>query len=498
MGVTGPKEAAPGDREYRVAQATPQVNNVRPTTIMVDPNLRTPRFENRGRFEYLQTESDAEPVPFKADSSYVMFEADATKEEVHRFLRAFNARIIKQEIIPGTPDGSIPAKVTKNYVVAFNDEARFRADLGPSAIKQGFLGQIKVSSNKAATALQKLVDATEKKGEFKVRHIGLDYVSEPAWAFTEGKNESSNAVLYNASSSDIWSHKERAGGIIGNRINTTSECTWAVNAGHSTKVAVIDSGFLNPNEQPNKVLFGDYGYWTYDFVRSQPELSGSIMPSLFNGTDHGRGMSSIVFSPIGDNNAVAGVATDAHAILYNVDTGDTHVAMALNSAISWGARVANISINSYRSAAPTTGAYYQSIVDAYNAGIIIVAANGNYGDGDSYPAAFNSYVIAVSAHTQTGGLSSFTTGNANTKNADIYAAGAQTVATKAASYPNPIPWKVTYGTSGAAALVSGACALYVNQGKISNGQNARQKLQRDAAVVNGRYVLDVLKGLSTY
>jgi subtilisin family serine protease len=53
-----------------------------------------------------------------------------------------------------------------------------------------------------------------------------------------------------------------------------------------------------------------------------------------------------------------------------------------------------------------------------------------------------------------------------------------------------------WGTSMAAPIVAGACALYVQQGKLGNTDQAISKLRNEAWYHNNLVILDVYWGLT--
>lgn len=247
--------------------------------------------------------------------------------------------------------------------------------------------------------------------------------------------------------------------------------------GDSVKVGIIDSGLNYDHEDlldssGNTKMNGASKYYAYNSTKKQwqyYQASTHGYSYLDDSLGHGTNVASAVASAI---NGIGGLGIAPNVELYifkvtNESNGYEFGAIqcALLEAVNLGLDVVNMSFQSYEQAvsynsssmAASTGCsttLTTYLNKAYNAGITLVAAAGNYNtSAPSYPGS-NAHVINV------GSLSSDGTTKAPFSNygstIDIVAPGYVNVASKTSnsSYTN------TQGTSFSAPLVTGAIALY--------------------------------------
>lgn len=117
--------------------------------------------------------------------------------------------------------------------------------------------------------------------------------------------------------------------------------------------------------------------------------------------NHGTHVTGTIAQSTNNSEGVAGIAFNTTImpvkVLSNAGTGtNEQVANGIYYATNNGAKIINLSLSSSVRAV----AVEQAIVSASNAGVVVVAAVGNEGNAlnePQYPAAYDSYVIAVSA-----------------------------------------------------------------------------------------------------
>ncbi len=241
-------------------------------------------------------------------------------------------------------------------------------------------------------------------------------------------------------------------------INTYS--AWGVTTGNpQITVAVIDTGLNGSNVDFASATRGGSGNISYkNFSKVTSEGDADKV-------GHGTHVSGIIAGRINDKLG-AGVAPGVNVLSLKVSNGSGINAELPNDAIisainyvasgnngNRTADIANLSIGSPMYSA----AYKQAIDRAYGAGVTVVVAMGNdYGSNTiNYPAAFD-HVIAVSAVDRSGSLANYSTYGAW---ADISAPGSDIYS---ASSTNNNTYTLMSGTSMAAPIVSGACALYMS------------------------------------
>lgn len=256
--------------------------------------------------------------------------------------------------------------------------------------------------------------------------------------------------------------------------------TLDVYRGDAVKVGIIDSGLNYDHEEfldssGVTKMNGSSKYFSYNSTNSRWEYYlASSHGNTFLDDSHGHG-TNVAATVASSINSLGGLGIAPNVELYIFKVTDSSnlyqfgaIQLALNEAVSLGLDVVNMSFQSYENAvtynSSTMGAstgcstvLSSYIKKAYDAGITLVGAAGNYNtDEPSYPGS-NNYVINV------GSLSSGGTTKAPFSNygstIDLVAPGYVNVASNTSNSS----YKDTSGTSFSAPLVTGAIALYKQQ-----------------------------------
>lgn len=221
---------------------------------------------------------------------------------------------------------------------------------------------------------------------------------------------------------------------------------WGITKGDSVTVAVVDSGVASHLDLNANVI-----------ARESVNSSWGDVQSA-----HGTHVAGIIAAQMGNGEGGAGIAP--HADIYSVrvfqgsgGSGDD-IVRGINKVIEAkrsdysSIKVMNMSLGGYGYSAW----YERAITNAISAGITVVAAMGNNGTNiKSYPAAFNiPGLIAVQSTTAANTLSSFSNYGAW---ADVSAPGSNILSTSLSN-----GYEYMSGTSMAAPVVSGVCALYLS------------------------------------
>ncbi|MCH7492982.1 S8 family serine peptidase, partial [Patescibacteria group bacterium] len=194
------------------------------------------------------------------------------------------------------------------------------------------------------------------------------------------------------------------GGINGGGIRM--EEAWDRSTGTSTVVvAVVDTGvayedFPVPSYETSTVASGVTDYQqapdlvNTNFVAGYDFIHDDTHPNDNNA--HGTHVSGTIAQSTNNNLGVAGLAFNTSImpvkVLDEAGCGTTAgVADGINFATSNGADVINLSLSG-----GNTTTMENAVANAYNNGVVVVAASGNGGSSSiGFPAAYDSYVIAV-------------------------------------------------------------------------------------------------------
>ena len=255
---------------------------------------------------------------------------------------------------------------------------------------------------------------------------------------------------------------------------------WAISTGNPIGVAVIDTGidYTHPDLAANYA--GGYDFFNLDDDPMDDHghgthVSGTIAAAMDN-------LTGDPATPEG----VVGVAPHARLYAYKVcgadgTCNDFAIEQAIARAIADGAKVINMSMG----ATDVSQTLSASVQDAWNAGLVIVAAAGNDGLENElfYPAAFDN-VISVAAFDEDHGRASFSNFGSWV---DIAAPGNVIMSTypMAACDPSAVPgdtgcYTWLSGTSMASPHVAGAAALVWSRGDVTTNQQVVSLLLRSA------------------
>jgi len=223
-----------------------------------------------------------------------------------------------------------------------------------------------------------------------------------------------------------------------------AEISWTISTGDPVKVGVIDTG-IDLSHPDLKDNIKQPGYNAINPLKSPNDDNG-----------HGTHVAGII-AALNNSIGVIGVGPniDLYAIKVLNASGSGYlsdVIEGLDWAVNNGMQVVNMSLGTSQD----VQSFHDAIVNAYNAGVTIVAAAGNSGGAVSYPAAYPE-VIAVSATDINDQVPSW---SSRGPEVDLSAPGVNIYSTyKGQSYAT------LSGTSMAAPHVTGAAALIIDTKK---------------------------------
>jgi thermitase len=251
---------------------------------------------------------------------------------------------------------------------------------------------------------------------------------------------------------------------------------WDVTTGSDIKVAVLDSGVANDN---NDI--------TPKVVAHKNFTNGETGDDNYG---HGTHVSGIVAATANNTIGVAGVCPGCTILDGKVlnDSGigsSSGLANGINWAVSNGAKVINMSLGVRASRTLET-----AVNNAWSKGVVLVAAAGNGGNQTKiYPGAYPN-VIAVAATDNHDAKASFSTYGASW--VDIAAPGVNVYST----FPNhtfvlgtqnkrAFGYDVGNGTSMSSAIVAGAAALAWRSQPDATNKIVREKVELTADKISG-------------
>jgi serine protease AprX len=294
------------------------------------------------------------------------------------------------------------------------------------------------------------------------------------------------------SSADVESQAAQAGSLytLANEVTGASAMWDAGYTGKGVDVAVIDSGIVPVDgfKTPGKVVYGPD--LTLEAIGPAKNLDtyghGTAMSGIIAGRD------SAATRLTGNSSDFVGMAPDARIVSIKVADakGQTDVSQAI-AAIDWAVqnrnkngmniRVLNMSFGTDGVQDYVLDPLAYAAEQAWHKGIVVVVAVGNEGFGTAKVnnPAYNPYVIAVGSSTSNGTattaddvVSAFSNDGDGTRNPDLVAPGDKVVSLRASgshldtTYPAARIGERLFrgsGTSQAAAVVSGAAALLIQQ-----------------------------------
>jgi serine protease len=287
------------------------------------------------------------------------------------------------------------------------------------------------------------------------------------------------------------------GGANGGGINL--EPAWDLATGAGVIVAVVDTG----------VAYEDYGEGSGKAKKryyQAPDLAGTAFVAGYdfvNGDSHpnddeshGTHVAGSIAQSTNNALGVAGIAFDCAIMPVKVlgknGTGSyADIADGIRFAADNGANVINLSLGG---TAPST-TLEQALAYAYQAGVVIVCAAGNEGDGlnlPNYPAAYDAYCIAVGGtrydeavayYSNTGSYVDIAAPGGDMtadQNGDGYGDGIlQNTFNPSSQNTSDFGYWFFEGTSMATAHISGAAALLISAG-VSDPDTVRSLLESTA------------------
>ncbi|MHC4643601.1 MAG: S8 family serine peptidase, partial [Planctomycetota bacterium] len=304
------------------------------------------------------------------------------------------------------------------------------------------------------------------------------------------------AYAMKAPSDELYSHQwhlqnTRYGGI-------KIESAWTISTGSGAVVAVLDTGIAYEDYSEKNPAVSNRSYHQatdlagtlfvagYDFVNQDEH------PNDDSVSGHGTHIAGTIAQNTHNGIGTAGVAFNAYLMPVKVlDRYGAGTYADIAEGIIWatenGAHVINLGLGGSE---PST-VLEEAIAYSYNRGVTLIASAGNDGIGGvSYPAAYDDYVIAVSATRYDETLAYYSNhglsidlaapgGDLNVdQNGDGYGDGILQQTYKTDGY-NTILWGYGFmeGTSMAAAHVSGIAALLIANGNATSPAEVRQALE---------------------
>ena len=252
---------------------------------------------------------------------------------------------------------------------------------------------------------------------------------------------------------------------------------WSVSTGTGTPVAILDSGVAtdNPDIAPK--------------VIARANFSGAATGEDNYG--HGTHVAGIVAATANNTTGVAGVCPDCTILDVKVlnDSGSGSTSGIANG-IDWAARNGAKVINMSLGQRVSSRALEAAVNNAWNQGILIVAAAGNGGNTTKvYPGAYAN-VIAVAATDNNDTKASFSTYGG--KWVDVAAPGANIYSTfpnhefyLGTQYGRSQGYDVANGTSMASPVVAGVAALAWSSHANATNTSVRANIESTADKIPG-------------
>ncbi len=252
---------------------------------------------------------------------------------------------------------------------------------------------------------------------------------------------------------------------------------WNVTTGNGTRVAILDSGVASDNSDISPKV-----------------VARANFSSASTGEDnygHGTHVAGIVAATANNTTGVASVCPDCTILDAKVlnDSGsssNSSVANGIDWAVSNGAKVINLSLGS----TSKTRSMETAINNAWNQGVVIVAAAGNNGSTTKfYPAAYPN-VIAVAATDNTDAKASFS--NHGARWVDVAAPGVNVYSTfpnhpfyLSSVYNRSQGYDVANGTSMSSPIVAGVAALAWSSHAGATNTSVRNNVESTADKISG-------------
>jgi subtilisin family serine protease len=242
---------------------------------------------------------------------------------------------------------------------------------------------------------------------------------------------------------------------------------WDTTTGNSgVIIAVLDTGVQSTHpDLTGKVTTGAQA--GYNFVGNNTNTTDDH--------SHGTFVAGIIAANANNGAGGAGVCwscrIQAVKVLDTTGSGSSfNVAQGIDWAVSHGADVINLSLGGGAAASLQT-----AVNNAWNAGVIVVAATGNDNGPVLYPAAYSN-AIAVGSNEQNGSRSSFSNYGPEI---DIMAPGGNVLGALCSCNGNPGGYGTGSGTSFATPHVAGVVGLMIAAG-ITDKNEIRSRIQTTA------------------
>jgi subtilisin family serine protease len=272
---------------------------------------------------------------------------------------------------------------------------------------------------------------------------------------------------------------------------------WTITRGNpSVVVAVIDTGvairhpdlarkmWINAGEIPDNQIDDD-GNGHVDDVYGWDALNDSDWPDDQHG--HGTHCASIIAAEADNGEGIVGVAPGVRIMAvkvldsYGLGYADT-VADGLVYAVDNGAWIANLSLGG----SSDSSVLRDAVRYAYERGVTVVVAAGNqYGPPVTYPAAYESYTLAVAATDHDDRRAAFSSAGPET---DVAAPGKDVYAAWRARLIGPEQVRYVYtfasGTSMATPATVGVAALVLSQNPGLTPDEVMDRVKYTAEDVN--------------
>ena len=311
-------------------------------------------------------------------------------------------------------------------------ESYLRARVDRILVNRGYRNYKKVNNNVLIVPRNNEKSVDEQIAE--IRNTGLFETVEPNYKLILDKkninDKAGNVVLNDRKANNHQYYLEQ----------TNVPNVWNRANGNGVKVAILDSG-VNANHP--------------DLVGKVEGRAGHEYEDLNDAIGHGTEVAGIVTANGNNKKGIVGVAWNTRILSIKVTDENAEASVAtlvegLDKAYENGARIAVLSLSTNK----VSTILKNSIAQAQDRGLLIIAAGGNSGINElRYPAAFDG-VIGVGAVNRNNEIESYST----TGDIDIVAPGTDIYTTSI----NSKQYEYVTGTSFAAPQVAGVAALVLS------------------------------------
>lgn len=321
------------------------------------------------------------------------------------------------------------------------------------------LGDMDVVAGDETTPVEIHIERDDDNNLYIADSDGQDGLAIGADANSEGiddNEETTEASLEDGSQTDYFKYGGGTGVSYWQHAVNGDETAWRDTIGSGITVAVIDTGATTSH--PDITYAGAYNACSYN---ANSMLLAYWFGGSYNGARDNAGHGTHVAGIVGGHGKVLGVAPGARIMSIKAleDFGGTtaNIVRGINMAVSKGARVVNMSFGSSQYSSLERNA----IQNGVNKGVVFVASAGNDGDKGNplnYPAAYSDLCIGVAATKKSGSSAVRDYYSQYGSYVDVAAPGTNIYSTYLGN-----GYRYLDGTSMAAPMVAGACALYFEQ-----------------------------------